>query len=95
MLSGSVHVGAQARAGDQTQQREELEWQLSHEKRMNQTMVDMLEKKVSNLLAEINRLETAAEEELQKRVDFNAEIAKLQEKVKMQHNELTAEKVQN
>jgi hypothetical protein len=66
-----------SRPNEQSQQREDLEWQLVHEKRISVTMIEMLEKKVSNLLAEINRLETSAEEEHQKKVDFNAEIAKL------------------
>lgn len=48
-----------------------------HEKRISVTMIEMLEKKVSNLLAEINRLETSAEEEHQKKVDYNAEIVNL------------------
>lgn len=96
MLSGSVHIAPHAgRPSEQTQQREDLEWQLVHEKRISQTMIEMLEKKVSNLLAEINKLETSAEEEHQKRVDFNAEIFKLQDKIKSQHNELTLEKVHN
>lgn len=45
-----------------------------HEKKLAKTMIDMLEKKVSHLLAEINRLETNAEEEYQKRTDFDEEV---------------------
>lgn len=66
-----------------------------HEKKLNQTMIDMLEKKISNMLAEINRLETIAEEEYQKRTDFDAEVLKLQTKIKELTNELTAQKISN
>jgi hypothetical protein len=64
VMSGSVHIG-QIRNADKndTKQKEDLEWQLNHEKKLAKSMIDMLEKKVSKLLAEVNRLETTAEEE--------------------------------
>lgn len=56
-------------------------------------MTEMLEKKVSVLLAQIDRLESEAEEEFKKRVNFNSEIEELQKKIKRIDDELTEEKV--
>lgn len=76
--SGSVHIG-QIRNADKndTKQKEDLEWQLNHEKKLAKSMIDMLEKKVSKLLAEVNRLETTAEEEYQNRKNFDLEVENL------------------
>lgn len=78
VMSGSVHIG-QIRNADKndTKQKEDLEWQLNHEKKLAKSMIDMLEKKVSKLLAEVNRLETTAEEEYQNRKNFDLEVEKL------------------
>ena len=58
-------------------QKEDLEWQLDHEKKLAKSMINMLEKKVSKLLAELNTLETTAEEEYQNRKNFDLEVEKL------------------
>ena len=77
-MSGSVHVGKLAStANNELKQNVDLEWQLNHEKKLSKSMIEMLEKKVSKMLAEINRLETNAEEEYQRRTDFDLEVTKL------------------
>ena len=58
-------------------QKEDLEWQLDHEKKLAKSMINMLEKKVSKLLAELNTRETTAEEEYQNRKNFDLEVEKL------------------
>jgi hypothetical protein len=77
-MSGSVHIG-QIRNTDKNEmkQKEDLEWQLDHEKKLAKSMINMLEKKVSKLLAELNTLETTAEEEYQNRKNFDLEVEKL------------------
>jgi peptidoglycan hydrolase CwlO-like protein len=49
-------------------------------------MTDMLEKKVSSLLAQIDRLESEAEDEFKKKVNFNSEIEELQKVIKSLDN---------
>ena len=64
VMSGSVHIG-QIRNADknETKQKEDLEWQLNHEKKSCEINDRYSWEKVSKLLAEVNRLETTAEEE--------------------------------
>lgn len=78
VMSGSVHIG-QIRNADKNEmkQKEDLEWQLEYEKKLAKSMIDMLEKKISKLLAEVNTLETTAEEEYQNRKNFDLEVEKL------------------
>ena len=74
---------------------EDLEWQIDYEKKLHNTMVLMLEQKISSLLAEINKLEATLEEETAKRSDFDVQERKLQTRINNLNTELADEKIEN
>lgn len=78
-------VASQGKVGD-AKHSEDFEWQINYERKVAQQMTDMLEKKVSSLLAQIDRLESEAEDEFKKKVNFNSEIEELQKVIKSLDN---------